>query len=166
MKTFYRLTNYIINVIETIPYKVRYFCFKKLHDIHPDFKFNGPRSQIYGDGLLSIGGNSYCGEGCSFQLKKGTKLSIGTNCSISHNVRIYTANKDPLFVVMGTERKINSGDVVIGNNVWIGANVFITEGVHIADNVVIGANSVVTKNMPSRSICAGSPCKVIKTYSI
>jgi len=166
MKILYRLINYILYNIEIFPFKIKYFCFKRLHDIHPDFKFNGARSKIYGDGLLSIGSNSYCGEGCSFQLKMGTKLSIGSNCSISHNVRIYTANKDPLFIVMGTERKINAADVIIGDNVWIGANVFITEGVHIGDNVVIGANSVVTKSMPSRSICAGSPCKVIKNYNV
>ena len=35
-------------------------------------------------------------------------------------------------------------------------------GVHIGDNVVIGAGSVVTKDIPSWSIAAGNPCRVIR----
>jgi len=33
----------------------------------------------------------------------------------------------------------------------------------IGDNVIIGANAVVNKDVPSNCICAGVPCKVIKT---
>jgi maltose O-acetyltransferase len=166
MKKIYKSINYTMYVLLNLPYKIKYFCYKKLHDIHPSFIFNGPGSKIYGNGLLTIGANSYCGDGCSFQLQKGAKISIGESCSISHNVLIYTSNKDPLYIVLGGERKIKIADVIIGNNVWIGANVFISQGVLIGDNVVIGANSVVTKDMPSKSICAGSPCKVIKNYNV
>ncbi|MCD6227070.1 transferase [Candidatus Micrarchaeota archaeon] len=53
-------------------------------------------------------------------------------------------------------------DVKVGNNCWIGYRVFIKEGVTIGDNVVIGAGSVVTKDIPSYSIAAGCPARVIK----
>lgn len=35
-------------------------------------------------------------------------------------------------------------------------------GVTIGDNVVIGAGSVVNKDIPSKSVAVGNPCKVIK----
>lgn len=53
--------------------------------------------------------------------------------------------------------------IEIGNNVFIGTKSVILPGVHIGDNVVIGAGSVVTKDIPSNSVAAGVPCKVIKS---
>ncbi len=56
-------------------------------------------------------------------------------------------------------------EVIIGNNVFIGANSVILPGVHIGDNVIIGAGSIVTNDIPSDSVAAGNPCKVISTYT-
>lgn len=50
----------------------------------------------------------------------------------------------------------------IGNNVWIGDKSTILDGVHIGDNVIVGANSVVTHDIPSNSVAAGMPAKIIK----
>lgn len=38
----------------------------------------------------------------------------------------------------------------------------INPGVTIGNNVVIGSGSVVTHDLPSNTICAGVPCKVIR----
>ena len=38
----------------------------------------------------------------------------------------------------------------------------ICPGVTIGDNAVIGAGSVVTKDVPSWTVSAGNPCKVIR----
>ena len=43
----------------------------------------------------------------------------------------------------------------------IGANATIICGVTIGENSIIGAGSVVTKDVPSNSIAAGNPAKVI-----
>ena len=56
----------------------------------------------------------------------------------------------------------SKGEIKIGKNVWIGDKVTILGGVTIGDNVIIGANSVVTHDIPSNSIAAGNPAKVVK----
>lgn len=53
--------------------------------------------------------------------------------------------------------------VKIGNNVWIGANCMVLKGVEIGDNTIVGAGSLVVSSLPANSICAGVPCKVIRT---
>ena len=54
------------------------------------------------------------------------------------------------------------GPTRIGDNVWCGANVVITSGVTVGERCVIGANSVVNRDLPSFSIAAGAPAKVIR----
>lgn len=63
-------------------------------------------------------------------------------------------NKRPLYC---------KGPVIIGNNVWIGEKASIMPGVTIGDGVIIAANSVVTKDIPSYSLAAGIPAKIIKS---
>lgn len=45
----------------------------------------------------------------------------------------------------------------------IGTSCIILKGVRIGDRVVIGSNSVVTRDLPSDSIAAGNPCKILRT---
>lgn len=54
----------------------------------------------------------------------------------------------------------------VGNNVYISAGARILGGIMVGDNVIIGANSVVVKDVPSNSIVAGVPAKVIRTVDV
>ncbi len=111
------------------------------------------------------GCNIYVGENffANFNLTilDEAEVRIGDNVFIGPNVSIYTAchplNPD--------ER--NTGvewaePVTIGNSVWIGGGATIVPGVTIGDNAVIGAGSVVTRDVPSNTVVAGNPAKVIK----
>ncbi len=53
------------------------------------------------------------------------------------------------------------GPITVGNNVFIGINTIILPGVTIGDNVVIGAGAVVTRDIPSNSVAAGVPARVL-----
>lgn len=57
---------------------------------------------------------------------------------------------------------VSKGAVVIGNNVWIGDKATILPGVTIGDGAVIAANTVVTKDVPSYSVVAGNPGRLVK----
>lgn len=57
----------------------------------------------------------------------------------------------------------SSGEVTIGNNIYFGRDVTILKGVTIGDNCIIGAGSIITKSIPSNSVAAGVPCKVLCT---
>ena len=57
--------------------------------------------------------------------------------------------------------KSKIGKVILGNRVFVGYNSIILCNVNIGDDVIIGAGSVVTKDIPSNSIVAGNPAKII-----
>ena len=160
---FYKIGSKILSWIE---YK-RYEQYRKKYDISDDFKFNGKDVIFYGDGIIQISENSYVGSFSTIQAIATRKVVIGKNCSISHNVRIYTSSKLPDFDFSKSKSiPIKTGDIIIEDNVWIGANVFINPGVTIGENSVVGANSVVTKNIEAFAIYGGVPAKLIRYKKI
>jgi acetyltransferase-like isoleucine patch superfamily enzyme len=54
--------------------------------------------------------------------------------------------------------------ITLGKKVWLPWRVFLMPGVTIGDNVVIGANSLISSDIPSNSLAAGAPAKVIKQH--
>ena len=97
----------------------------------------------------------------NFTVLDEARVTIGDDCFIGPNVSIYTAchSTDP---VERNSRQEWAKPVTIGHNVWIGGSVTILPGVTIGDNVTIGAGSVVVGDIPSNTVAAGNPCKVIK----
>jgi maltose O-acetyltransferase len=142
---------------------LQYESYREKYKISNKFKFNGENIIFYGEGEIQVGNNSYIGWMSTIESAKNCLVKIGDNCSISHNVRIYTSTKitNQNFNV-DSKKEMKYGNVIIGNGVWIGANVFINPGIEIGDNAIVGANSVLTKNVEANSVVGGVPAKFIK----
>jgi len=54
-------------------------------------------------------------------------------------------------------------ETYIGKNCVIGVNSIVLPGIRIGDHCVIAAGAVVTKDVPSHSLVAGNPAKILKT---
>jgi len=143
-------------------WRLVYLGYRSRYTIHPGFLFNGAGIQLYGDGRIELGNNSYIGELSTIQAASDHAVRIGEHCHVSHNVRIYTASAcaDSDFR-LGRPPAI-SGDVSIEDGVWVGANTYIGPGITIGANAVVGANSVVTRSIPTSEIWGGVPARFIR----
>lgn len=93
-------------------------------------------------------------------------IEIGNNTTVSFDVAFVThdAGTRVLRNLATNEKEKQTviyGKIVVGNNCFIGCRSTILPGVKIGDNVIIGAGSVVNRDIPSNSVAAGVPCKVI-----
>lgn len=113
---------------------------------------------VYPGGELSLG-YGYINAGA--QVRCMERIEIGDQCAIGRNVLIMDFDAHEITYENGATNRITA-PVTIGKHVWIGAGATILKGVTIGDNAVIGAGSVVTKNVPSNTIVAGNPARIIR----
>ena len=145
-----KIKNILKNTYNKILYKERSssdsyknFLRKKGVTIGENVTFHNPRTAI-------------------IDITQPSLIEIGNNVDITNNVTIlchdlaWNVFKQMHGEILGSNKK-----VVIGNNVFIGVNSVILRGVTIGNNCVIGAGSVVTKDIPSNTVAAGNPAKVI-----
>lgn len=91
-------------------------------------------------------------------------ITIGEYCKITSRVTILAHDYSRSVARMYAHENIGgSAPVQIGNNVFIGMGVTILMGTKIGNNCIIGADAVVKGNIPSNSVVAGNPAKVICT---
>jgi len=110
---------------------------------HKDLKIYGPSYYMFSAEpyLVTLGKNVHISREASFVCHDGSTLPF---------------RKDIPDLELAAEIKV-------GNNIFIGTGAIILAGVTIGDNSVVGARAVVTKDVPSGSIVAGNPARVIKT---
>ncbi len=82
---------------------------------------------------------------------------VGARGTIGKNVHVGAGA-----VIAGVLEPPSKTPVIIEDDVMIGANAVILEGVRVGKGAVVAAGSVVTKDVPSNSVVAGIPAKVIK----
>jgi len=108
------------------------------------------------------------GSGCRiYTFRLGSEpflIEIGNRVTITSGVRILTHDGSTWLFRDEMGRRYKYQKVIIGNNVFVGVNSIIMPGVIIEDKVIVGAGSVVTKSIPSGSIVAGNPAKIIGKY--
>lgn len=113
-------------------------------------------SYIFGE--VTIGENTWVGP---FTILDGSGgLIIGSNCSISAGVQIYT-HDSVRWAVSGGVEPYDYDKVIIEGNCYIGPNTIIAKGVHLRKGTIVGANSFVNKSYPENAKIAGNPAKII-----
>jgi len=122
----------------------------------------GEGASIYDSALVlgdvKVGANTWIGP---FTILDGSGgLEIGSFCSISAGVQIYT-HDSVRWALSGGQESLERAPVKIGSRCYIGPNAVIAKGVTIGDGCIIGANSLVLSDIPSGSKAYGTPCQVM-----
>ena len=115
-----------------------------------------------GAARIRIGGGCFLNIGVMIASQE--LVEIGDHCMFANGCFVSdSAHRfDQLDKPVTWQGFTSKGPTRIGDNCWFGANVVVTSGVTIGERCVVGANSVVTRDLPPRTIAAGSPAKVIK----
>ena len=103
-------------------------------------------------------------------------IVVGDRCAFGYNVMLLTGRHNFLGGVRasilhppldgswgGGEEEVPSRgrDIAIGSGCWIASGVIVSGGVTIGENCIVAAGSVVTRSIPSGSIAAGIPARVV-----
>jgi len=112
---------------------------------------------IIGD--VKVGENTWIGPNVILDGSGG--LQIGSNCSISAGVQVYS-HDSVKWAISGGIEKYEYANTKVGNNCYIGPNTIIAKGVVIGDGSIIGANSLVNTDLPINSKAYGNPVKIVR----
>ena len=105
-------------------------------------------SVLRGDNeLIEIGEGSNVQDNCTFHTDPGFPLTIGTNCTIGHNVILHGCT--------------------IEDDCLIGMGAIIMNGARIGKGCIVGAGSIITegKTFEDRALVIGAPARAIKTLT-
>jgi acetyltransferase-like isoleucine patch superfamily enzyme len=96
-------------------------------------------------------------------LEYGSRIVIGDDSMLSFDIDVMSSDSHSIIDINSGERINPPGNVRIGRHVWISAHVRVLKGVTIGDNSIIGTCSVVSHDLPSNSLSAGTPARVLRT---
>ena len=102
-------------------------------------------------------------------------MDIGKDVFVSLRARLDFTNPRGIHIGDGTYVAFNSvifahdmsrvlhTHTYVGSNCFIGAQAIVMPGVRVGDECIVGSGAVVTKDVPSGSIVAGNPAKIIRS---
>ena len=104
-------------------------------------------------------------------LGEGVRISYKANLDKSINPRgIYIGDNTWVlagaFILAHDYCRALKADTHVGSRCVIGINSVIMPGITIGDQVVVAAGTVVTKDIPSHSMVAGNPARLVRTGTI
>ena len=118
-------------------------------------------------GVVFTGKPKYINYDVDFDLTEPNKIFIGEGTVIAKGAILLTHDfsiECGLTAIGKTQPDYEVQflkEIHIGNNCFVGARSFILPGTNIGDNCIIGSGSVVSGTVPSGSIYAGNPAKLI-----
>ncbi|MFH1297958.1 MAG: acyltransferase [Bacteroidota bacterium] len=115
-----------------------------------------------GVGDIYIGDRTRIGLGCTLI----GPVIIGNDIRLAQNIVMSGLNHNYEDVTIPIpDQGVTTAPIVIEDETWLGANCVVLPGVTIGKHCVIAAGSIVTKDIPSFSVAAGNPARVLKQYN-
>ncbi len=138
----------------------RIFCFANLYGCSI-----GDNTKI--GAFVEIQKNVLIGKNCKIQshsfLCEGVEIEdgvfIGHGVMFTNDLYPRAVNKDGS---LQTESDWKVIKTLVKKRASIGSNATIIAGITIRENSIVGAGAVVTKDVPSNTIVAGNPAKIIR----
>ena len=140
---------------------------------------------VRGPDTIHIGGDFFCGRGCSLYADGGGKITIGERVALNSNVslnatiggEIVIGNHvlvGPGVLMRASDHAFSRTDVPIwqqghipgkieiADDVWIGGNVTILSGAVIGKGAIVAAGAVVNDDVPAYAVVGGVPARFLK----
>lgn len=121
-----------------------------------------PGVQFFGDGNIKIGNHVALGNGTIIYASKDAGVTIGDDVSVGAYSYIIDADHGISRDRLIRENKLETGKVIIEDDVWLATNVTVLKGSHIRKGAVCGAKALVKGEIEEYGIAVGVPAKVIK----
>lgn len=152
-------------------------CIVRSHSVIYSFVIAGTRL-VTGHGAVirehtTIGDRVVFGTyaSCDGYTRIGDDVQVGQYAQLSQAARIgsgsfiggHTVFSDNRMAIRAVEHDLHGA--VVEDYVRIGLACVILPGVTIGTDAVVGAGSVVTKDVPSRTVAVGNPCRVLRELS-
>jgi acetyltransferase-like isoleucine patch superfamily enzyme len=110
-------------------------------------------------GHLEIGNNVFINYGTS--IVSSAHVKVGDDCLIGTQVMVMDCDfhrvEDKAWDTTGQP-------ILVEDRVWLGNRSIILKGVTIGHDAVVAAGSVVTADVPPRTVVAGVPARVVRTF--
>ena len=132
---------------------------------HPS-SFVHPQAVVTGS--VIIGKDVYIGPGAALRGDWGT-IIIEDGCNVQENCTVHMF--PGITVLLKKAAHIGHGAIIhgaiVGRNCLVGMNTVIMDEVELGDECIVGALSFIKQGekIPSRSLIAGNPAKIIKEVS-
>lgn len=113
---------------------------------------------LFSSRMAVVGNNVYIGAFCNIG-----NVEIGRDVLLGSNVHLVSGQNQHGIADLSRPVRLQPGRVtriVIGDDTWIGNGAIVMA--NVGDKCVIGAGSVVVSDIPSLSIAAGNPARVIR----
>lgn len=110
-------------------------------------------------GNLEIAENAFINYGTS--IVSGAHVRVGEDCLIGTHVMVMDCD----FHRVEDKAWDTSGEpVILEPRVWLGNRSIVLKGVTVGHDAVVAAGSVVTKDVAPRTVVAGNPARVIRSF--
>lgn len=128
----------------------------------------GERCHLHGfinvlcdDAKLVIGAATTMVQG-SIQLHEPGEIVIGSDCMISSQVYLSLSDIHPIYDRVTGNRINLAAPIHIGDHVWLGLRSMVMKGARIGEGAVVAAGSIVSGQVPSRTVVAGAPARIVR----